>query len=156
MTKIKDAAASAETTLPELSKEEKASQEWLDKINAEAQGKANELSTILKTVVEPFVFVVEDLKDAAVGYFRKPDAKQSFKILRTMSENYDTGVELLARAQLIREADVQAHGFQGSVSDARFMNVDGKYEHENSELNLSLLMRAARLIKPFSNEFKKK
>ena len=123
---------------------------WLDKINAEAEQKAEELSRLLNAEVEPFVFIVESLKDAAIGYLKKPDAKQSFKIIRAMGTDYETGLELTAKAQLIRD-------YNGTIaSDSRFMDVDGKYDVKDSELNLSLLMRVGTLIKPFSDKFKKK
>lgn len=127
-----------------------AEDQWLENINKEAQEKAIELGHLLNCIVEPFVFVVEPLKDAAIGYLRKPDAKQSFKILRSMIEGQEAGLELAAKAQLIREYNTAV------VSDPRFMDVNGNYAPENSELNFSLLIRVQKMISILSDKFKKK
>lgn len=124
--------------------------EWLEKINEETAQKAKELELLLNCEIVPFVFVVEDGKDAAVGFLRKPDPKQAMKILRQMGTDYDAGLELIARAQLIRK-----HGDQ-NVSDTRFMDEGGKSDPKNNDLNLSLLMKSGTLIQPFSDQFKKK
>lgn len=125
-------------------------QTWIDKINLEATQKAAELSEILNCVVEPAIFVIEENIDYAIAYLRKPDAKQSFKIIRIMGEDYDTGLEMAAKSQLIREYDGK------QVSDPRFMDVNGVYAPQYSELNLSLLMRVQGMIKFFKDQFKKK
>lgn len=131
--------------------------EWVEKTNKDANDKAAELQQILGCEVDAVVFVVnEESKDAAVGFLRKPDAKQAFKIIRQMGDNYETGVELIARAQLVRDADLKAKGFEGAGSDARFMDANGKYEIKDSTLNLSLLLRAGKLIEIFQDQFKKK
>lgn len=129
---------------------------WLTSIHEEAKQKAAELEVLLKTIVEPFVFVVEDGKDAAVGFFRKPDAKTGFKIMRQSIEDPEGAVLLIARANLVRDKDMEALGFQGSTSDARFMDVNGNYEMQYSDLNTSLMMRASRMIDPYIDTFKKK
>jgi hypothetical protein len=123
---------------------------WLDAINKEAQEKAQELGHLLNCIVEPFVFVVEPLKDAAVGYLRKPDAKQSFKILRSMIEGQEAGIELAIKAQLVRIYN------DTIVSDPRFMDENGNYLPENSELNFSLFVRVQKIITILSDKFKKK
>jgi hypothetical protein len=131
--------------------------EWLDGIKKLAEEKAAELSSILKCTVEPFVFVVTEGKDAAVGFFRKPDAMQGFKLIRNGFESgTDQAALLIARSQLVRDKDLEAFGTSGKTSDERFMDADGKYPNQYSDLNISLLMKAISLIQPYTDQFKKK
>jgi|ERR1019366_616013 hypothetical protein len=133
-----------------LTEEEKANQDWLDAINAEADEKATELSAIFNCEVKPFVFVVEPLKDAAVGFMKVPDAKQSFKLMREMAISLEAGVELAAKAQLIRMVG------EDRASDIRFMDENGNYDAKNSTLNFSLLLKAQTTIALYQDAFKKK
>jgi hypothetical protein len=129
---------------------------WLDELNSEVAIQAEELGKLFNCKIDPFIFVIEPLKDAAVGFFRKPDAKQALKLLRLLGENYENGLEMIARAQLIRQADLQLKSADGSASDARFMDSEGNYDPMNSDLNLNLIRRAGQLIAIFTDEFKKK
>lgn len=130
--------------------------EWLEELVSKAEKKALELESILGHKILPFVFVIEDQKDAATGFFKIPDAKQGFKIIRSISEDYENGVELIARAQLVRNSELIERNIEGEASDPRFMNVNGVYDKVYSELNLSLLMKAVTLVKPYTDQFKKK
>lgn len=129
---------------------------WLDNIHQEAKQKAEEISQLLKTPVVPFVFVVEDGKDSAVGFFRKPDAKTGFKIMRQSLEDPEGAVQMIARANLVRDKDMEALGFQGKTSDPRFMDVNGNYDMEHSGINTSLLLRASSMIDVHVDTLKKK
>lgn len=142
-------AAAEETTA-------KTTEQWLDEVNAEAQARAAELTELIGATIQPIVFVIEEGVDAAVGFIKQPDAKQALKLIRSMGTDYETGIELAARAQLVREADVIQRGFEGTASDHRFMDANGKYAIEDSPLNLALLMRMQSTIKIFSDVFKKK
>lgn len=123
---------------------------WMDGIIEETNEKAKELEAVLNCEITPFVFVVEPLKDAAVGFFRMPDAKQSLKIFRSMVTDQDLGAELCAKAQLVRE-------YNGAIaSDPRFMDVNGNYDKKYSGLNFSLLLKAQSIIEIFRDQFKKK
>jgi hypothetical protein len=129
---------------------------WLDELNSEVTIQAEELGKVLQCEVDAFVFVIEPLKDAAVGFFRKPDAKQALKFLRLIGENYENGVEMIARAQLIRQTDLQLKGVEGSASDMRFMDANGNYDPKYSSLNFNMVMRSKNLIELFTDQFKKK
>lgn len=128
--------------------------DWLSAINAQVEEKARELEQILNCKVIPLVYVVNyDEQDVAVAYFRYPDAVQSLKIFRMLAENYENGIVMLVRSQLIREV----HGYEGTASDSRFMTVDGNYQPEYSALNSTLLLDAEqRLITVYRDVFKKK
>lgn len=128
---------------------------WLDKINEDVQNKANELSGILNCIIEPCVFVIEEGKDFAVAYLKKPDAKQSLKLFRLIADDFEGGLEMAARSQLVREI-TGTDNSKIQVSDPRFMDVNGKYDLQYSELNVSLLLRMKKIISLFSDEFKKK
>jgi hypothetical protein len=140
------------------SEKQAAIDKWLEDLREKTKAKGAEIANILGCAVDPFIFVVTPMEDAAIGFFRKPDAKQSFKILRSMGEtNYENGVELLAKTQLIRDIDLTSRGMEGTASDPRFMDINGKYnEEEDSSLNFNLLKRAGELISLFTDEFKKK
>jgi hypothetical protein len=129
---------------------------WLDELNSEVAIQAEELGKVLQCEVDAFVFVIEPLKDAAVGFFRKPDAKQGFKLLRQVGENFEAGVEMIARAQLIRQSDLDSRGITGSASDSRFMDANGSYNPKQSDINLALLSRSQRLLTILTDHFKKK
>ncbi len=129
---------------------------WLDQINETAQEKANELSTVFGCVVEPAVFVVEPLKDAAIAYIKKPNATQTLKLLRSLGENIEQGLMLTAQAQLIRDADLIGKGLTGTASDPRFIDVNGKYDEMFSEINTGLLLRVQKAIGFATDSFKKK
>lgn len=131
-------------------------EDWLELINTLADEKAEELARIFNCIVEPVVYVIKEKEDAAVGFIKKPDTKQSFKLLRALGENFENGLELAARSQLIRDLDLSSRGLEGTASDPRFMDVDGKCSSEYSDLNLSLLFKMQGLVKPFANQFKKK
>ena len=145
-----------EIELTEDQKAQKAASDWLDKINTDASTKGDELTVLLGQKVTPFVFIVETLKDAAVGFLREPDAENGFKILRDLGVNYENGIKLIARSQLVRDGDVKAKGFEGIGSDPRFMDVNGKYDLNYSALNMSLLMKCQTAMRPFTDQFKKK
>lgn len=133
--------------------------QWLDGINANADAKARELSTLMACIVVPMVFVVEAGVDAAVAFLKKPDAKLAYKMmLQGRESGLESASELLSRAQLIRTEDIkQFNPTEGTVgSDARFMDVNGKYAPENTDLNTGLLIEATSLISPLSDMFKKK
>ncbi len=131
-------------------------EDWLDEINRLTDEKAQELSAIFGCIVMPSVYVIKELEDVAVAFIKKPDTKQSFKLLRALGENFENGLELAAKAQLIRTTDLAARSVEGVASDARFMDVEGKYASEDSDLNLSLLFKMQGLVRPFSDQFKKK
>lgn len=131
-------------------KENKEVEDWLNKILEETKEKAAELEVLLSCKINPFVFVVEQLKDAAVGFFKVPDARQSLKIYRLSLEDIDNGSEMIAKAQLIRTYNNEI------VSDPRFMDVNGKYNMEDSVLNFSLLLKAQSSVQFFYDQFKKK
>lgn len=137
---------------PEIKVEESPVDEslWMQKINEEVAAKAQVLADALGCAVEPAIFVITPLEDIAIVFLRKPDALQSFKILRLLGENYEQGVIMAAKAQIIREHNGEV------VSDPRFMDVDGKYDPEYSDLNLSLLLKIQRLVRPYQDQFKKK
>lgn len=136
-----------EKALTPLELEEQA---WLEEINKIADEKATELSSLLNCEVEPFVFVLKPMKDAAVGFLKNPSAEQSLKIFRAMIEDKDNGAKLAARAQLVRE-------YNGMVaSDPRFMDAEGNYDPKDSTLNFSLLLRTQRVVSLFNDKFKKK
>ena len=130
--------------------------DWLAELNDAAAKQAEDIGTLLSCTVEPFIFVIEPGKDAAVGFLKVPDAKQAFKLLREMAVNYEAGVEMLAKAQLVRKSDLKARGSEGDASDVRFMDVNGQYPKGEDALNFNLLRRAGQLISLFSDEFKKK
>lgn len=131
-------------------------EDWLDKVNSIADEKAKELSELFSCEIKVAVYVIEELKDVAVAFIRLPDAKQSFKLLRALGENFENGLELAARSQLIRDADLTARSMQGEGSDPRFMDVNGAYDKKYSDLNLSLMFKMQGLVRPFKDEFKKK
>lgn len=131
-------------------------EKWLKKTNKEADDKAKELSKIFECEVTPCVFVVEGLKDAAVGFIKTPDAKQTMKILRACGQDWESGLELSAKAQLIRETDLTVKKVKGSASDIRFMDENGNYDRKHSEVNAALLFRMQSFVRPFSDQFKKK
>lgn len=132
---------------------------WLDQINAEAEAKAKELSILLNSFITPLVFVIEEGKDAAVAYARKPDAKTAYKMmLHGREHGVESASELLCRANLIREADIKAlNPVEGmKASDVRFMDVNGKYAPEHTDLNTGLLLEMSGLVSPITDQFKKK
>ena len=131
-------------------KKDKAVEDWLNEINESTIEKASELEVLLNCEIKPFVFAVEPLKDAAIGFFKVPDARQSLKIYRLSLEDIDSGSEMIAKAQLVRE-------YNGDVvSDPRFMDVNGKYDVKDSVLNFSLLLKAQSSVQFFYDQFKKK
>ncbi len=130
--------------------------DWLAEINATADEKAKELSLLFNCEVVPSVYVVEPLKDAAIAFIKQPDAKQALKIMRSLGENYENGLELAARSQLIRTADLSLKQVQGEASDSRFMDVNGKYDFKDSALNLALLLKVGKITTIYQDEFKKK
>lgn len=139
-----------------LEKEFEAERIWIENTNKEAGIKAEELERALKVKVKPVVFIVDAQKrDVAVGFLKHPDAIQSLKILRSMGANYENGIALVVRAQLIRtHTDEEGEKI---VSDPRFMDADGNYDQVNcSELNFSLMLSAQEFITSMQNQFKKK
>lgn len=135
-------------------------EDWIDQLRNEVQAQSDDIAKIMQCPVDAFFFVLDsesEKKDIAVGFFRQPDARQSFKVMRQMGEaDYETGLELLARTQLIRKSDLEARGASGDASDPRFMDLNGNYAPEDSILNFNLLKRAASLITLYSDQFKKK
>ncbi len=129
---------------------------WLQDAIDQADKKAGELSRIFEQEITPFVFVVEPEKDIAVGFFKLPDAKQSFKLLRSMGSDYEGALELLVRAQLVRDENLKAMDIEGQASDPRFMDANGRYDKKYSNLNMSLMMQGRSLIQVFQDQFKKK
>lgn len=129
-------------------------QVWLDGLNAEADEKAQELSVLLNTEIIPAVFVVTPLKDAAIAYIKTPDALQGLKIISAIGSNYENGMMLAARSQLVRTI-TDGEGVK-QVSDERFMTEDGVYDSQNSTLNLSLILAIRKVIKILDDQFKKK
>ena len=128
------------------------SEKWLASLNDEADQKAKEISAILDCEVKPFIFVIKDLEDSATGFFKVPDAKQSFKIFRMMLTDQDSGSEMAARAQLIREVGAD----NTMASDPRFMDVNGIYDKKDSGLNFSLILKAQSIVSFYQDQFKKK
>jgi hypothetical protein len=140
----------------EEKKEKSTAEIWLNEINEAVGQQAKELENVFNCKVEPFIFVIEPEKDAAVGFFKKPDAKQVLKSLRLMAADYENGIEMLAKAQLIRKTDLEAKQLEGTASDERFMDANGKYQPVDSDLQVALIQQARDLITIFSNQFKKK
>jgi len=130
--------------------------EWIEDIREKADKQAKDLSNVFGIDIVPAIFVVKELEDIAVAFIKQPDAKTGMKILRIYSENEDLGLELAAKAQLVRDSDLNAKGFDGSASDSRFMDANGKYDLKYSMLNMSLMLRMNGLIQLFADVFKKK
>lgn len=143
----------AETTDTEIQEVEPA---WLVSAREQAQEQAESLSKVFDCEIEAVVFVVEPEKDIAFGFLKKPDAMQGFKLLRMMGESFESGVETIIKAQLIRTSDLEAKNAEGSASDYRFMDANGNYDKKYSELNLSLFLRASTLVTMLKDQFKKK
>lgn len=131
-------------------------EKWLDEVNTHVDEKAKELGQIFGCIVIPALYVIKELEDVAVAYIKKPDTKQSFKLLRLLGENFENGLEMSAKSQLIRDSDLALRQIEGTASDSRFMDVEGKYLPENADLNLSLLFKMQGLVRPFADQFKKK
>lgn len=129
---------------------------WLEKIIEQSNLKAAELGKIFEREVTPVVFVVEDQKDAAVGFLKSPDARQSLKMFRMMASDYEGALFLMIQAELIRTDDLKKRNLEGEASDSRFMDANGKYDLQYSQLNFSLLMKGRQLIKIYEDQFKKK
>lgn len=130
---------------------------WVDQLNEEIAEIAQGLKSVFKCDIDPFVFIVDPEKqDYAVGFFKKPDAMTAMKLVRMMGENYETGLKMIAQAQLVRAEDLMNMGVEGTASDKRFMDANGNYELSDSALNASLLLRAGQLINFYSDQFKKK
>jgi hypothetical protein len=124
---------------------------WLDEVNKDADENAAQLSGSLNCKVLPYVFIIKDGEDAAIAYVKQPDALQSFKIMRSALEStIEAGRILVIKSQLIRELEGK------QISDKRFMDVEGKYLPEDSNLNLGLMLAVNDLIEPVKNSFKKK
>ena len=143
-----------------LAEEELKEANWLEKEHEKAAHCAGALGKLLECKVTPSVYVIAPFKDVAVAYIKTPTAKQGMKLMRIMGEDFDNGLEMAAKAQLIREADVKPRLSKKSqivFSDTRFMDVNGKYDEVNdSELNMSLLLKMQTLISPLQDTFKKK
>jgi hypothetical protein len=138
---------------------EQINSEWLDSINSDAEAKAKELSVLMNCIVTPIVFVVEEGKDAAVGYVKKPDAATAYKMmLHGRANGIEKAADLLARAQLVRDNDIkQFNPAEGvKASDVRLMDAEGKYDPKDTDLNLGLLVNITSLISPLADMFKKK
>jgi hypothetical protein len=133
--------------------------DWLDQVNKDADAKAQEIAALMGCLVEAMVFVVEPGKDAAVAYLKKPDAMTAYEMmLNGRKIGIAKASQLIARAQLIRQTDIArfnpVEGF--TASDPRFMDVEGIYLPENTDLNTGLLIEVNDLVSPIGNAFKKK
>src|ERR1035437_2958454 len=139
-----------------LTEEEQKLSSWLQNINTVADEKAKELSALLGCEVSPAVYVVEEGVNAAIAHIKQPDAKQALKLMRSLGENYENGLELGARSQLIRTSDLALKQIEGEASDARFMDVNGQYDLKNTALNLALLLKIGKITTILQDQFKKK
>ena len=116
---------------------------------------AFQLMTILPLLVSVYlvsnyIFPLKDGEDCAIAYVKQPDALQAFKIMRSALEStIEAGRILVIKSQLIRELEGK------QISDKRFMDVEGKYLPEDSNLNLGLMLAVNDLIEPTRQYFKK-
>lgn len=130
---------------------------WLDQISEEAAIHAESLGTLLSTKVETAIFVIEPLKDCAVAFLRKPNARESLKILRMLADDFESGIEMIAKSKLIRKADLEKlDQGEATASDERFMDVNGNYDAKYTDLNTALLLKCQGLITVLKDQFKKK
>lgn len=127
-------------------------EEWIDEINEKAAARAQLLANQISGEVEPFVFVLTPLEDAAVGFFKLPDFDLLNKLLRDSGDCYARNEvpTLAARSCLLRELNGER------VSDIRFMDENGEYASGTSKLNFNFNMRANKLIEIYQDSFKKK
>lgn len=153
---VADTRSDEQIQIDKKAEEKQAVQDWIDQINSEADLKAQKLSELFGCVVTPFVFIIEPLKDVAVGFLKTPDAKQSLKIFRAMIADEDSGCQLAIQSQLIRNSDLEAKNVEGESSDSRLMDVNGNYDLKYSALNFALLWKGQKCIIFYTDQFKKK
>lgn len=124
---------------------------WINNQNKAVEETRQYLESSLKVPVEAFVLVIEEGKDVAVGFLKKLDAKNQYKIMRQMAEvSSEEALALCARAQLIRTHEDKV------CSDPRFMDENGNYDLANSDLNFNLLLQTQGSVKFMKEAFKKK
>jgi len=126
-------------------------QNWLEEIQKDADENSVQLGESLNCKVSNYIFPLKDGEDCAIAYVKQPDALQAFKIMRSALETtIEAGRILVIKSQLIRELEGK------QISDKRFMDVEGKYLPEDSNLNLGLMLAVNDLIEPTRQYFKKK
>lgn len=114
----------------------------LEKVNAQAEEKAKELTARFGRKVTPFVFVnPDDLKDFVIGFIKDPERLDKMRAFDLYEQSRSQSGDHLLRTSLIHEE-----------SDKRILDE----RPENDPIYMGAVNFAIDTVSLFANQFKKK